>query len=212
MRPQLRRILCVPLLMAISGIVQCGGKSTKSSQVEIVLSPENPVVITSDADISNGGKSTEIKAPWFKFRVKIDNQADEPVTVVALHVEVTGMDESGMMTTVKKDFDPGSFNYSLLDAACSYGDFGEFDRRGDSAGTGGYYNKTALYISTGDSRCIGGGTGASAGVFFYFDGAPKPPSGSSNYRYSLKIQPLGWFGTRLEPTDRFDGFATGNTQ
>lgn len=211
MRPQLRKLLCVPLLMAVSGLVHCGGQASKSSEVEISLSPENPVVITSDLNLSIGGSEQKIKGPWFKFAVRINNQAEDPVTIVALHVEVTGVDESGIMTTVKKDFDPGFLNYTTTTFVCQYSDFGEFDRRGDKAGTGGYYNKMPLYVINSSTMCSGGG-GTPYGVYFYFDNGPKPPFATSNYRYLVKIQPLGWFGTRLEPKDRFDGFAIGNTQ
>jgi hypothetical protein len=46
---------------------------------------------------------------------------------------------------------------------------------------------------------------------FYVGGNPKGPNGT-NFRYRIKLKPLGWFGSLFAPTDRFEKFKYFQTQ
>src|SRR4051812_41658031 len=117
-------LVCLALMLS-----QCG-KKTKSREVEITTTPEKPVVITSDIDVSIGGTTKKIKAPWFKFSVSMKNGAtDTELTIVSLHIEVTGTNADGVQETVQVDVDPSQFSYNdAVVGACSYTDFGVFNR------------------------------------------------------------------------------------
>lgn len=211
MRNHLGVYLKVAFICMALSLSQCGNKKTKSQQVAISVSPSSPIVITSDVTINKGGSPVVIKGPWFRFQVSISNQSDTPITVISLHVEVTGLDVNGQSITASKDFDPGEFNFSDMSGqTCIYTDFGEFQKGGTSAGvvvgTKKIYNDKSLFV-TKNPGCNTDGV-----AVFYFDGAPKPATGSTNYHYSVMVKPVGWFGTRDAPSDRFENFTTVYTQ
>jgi hypothetical protein len=197
MQSQLRYVSRILFLMMALGLAQCS-KKTKSQDVHITVAPAQPIVFTSDFTTTQGGSPITIKGPWFSFGVSIDNESDTAITVIALHIEVTGYDANNSPQTVTADFVPATDNIATSNITCNYGDFGQFDAKGVNKGP---LNETP----SGSPNCPSGG------VHFFSSGNPKPAS-TSFIRYTVKVKPIGYFGARGAPTDRFDSFATVYTQ
>lgn len=213
MRTQHGLLRLAVLTLAAFSTVQCGKKGL-SGEVEIRMMPERPVVITSDVTVNWFGTTSKLKGPWFKFFVNIRNDADIPLVVQALNVEVMGMDEGGQLSTTTKDFDPGGYSYTLNSVVCNYGDLGMFWHQGSKEGTPigssgeKMYNDLPLFVGGAGDFCAGSTT--PVGIWFYVGGMPKPPG--SNFRFTVKVKPIGWFGTRTDQVERFEASATGYTQ
>lgn len=169
--------------------------TASAGTVEVTTFPESPVVIDSDITMNWFGQTEKIYGPWFKFGVNINNTSVDPVTIVGLHIEITGTDENGIPMTVTKDFDPGMFNYSMNAMNCSYTDFGQFEP---------LVVPYALGLQSADSFCYGGA------IWFYVSASDFKYS--SMRAFSVKVQPMGWVGGRQNPKSRFDGFTTIVTQ
>ena len=58
-----------------------------ANDVAVMVLPNKPIVITADTTDSNGHV---VKGPWFSFRTGMINHSQQPVTVVAMKVEVSG--------------------------------------------------------------------------------------------------------------------------
>lgn len=190
-------------ILFIAATTSCGSNSSKSEKAKMSILPEKPIVIT--ADTVDGDDNT-ITAPWFSFRASMSNSGTDQVTIVALEVEVTGTSESGTPTTGTVSFSPSEFNGSIeiadpsgqttITVECKFWYFAEVGA--------GQTKDFKLYGA--DSRC-----GTPTPVFFVGSN-PKGPKNSPNYRYTLRMKPLGWFGTFALPTDRYERTQTFYTQ
>ncbi|MGE4133466.1 MAG: hypothetical protein AB7F86_17625 [Bdellovibrionales bacterium] len=179
----------VTLASVMAAVAVGCGKQTKSQKAKISVIPDQPIVITADADFGD----EKIKAPWFSLVVSIDNQSDDKITIIALEVDVTSVDQTGAITTKTVAFTPSKFDYSTDSLKCEYSSFGTW-----SSGE----NK-ALQI-TGSGSC-------NSGIpIFGVGGLQK--SSNKNYRFRAKARPIGWFGTFTAPTDRYENFKTFTTQ
>lgn len=181
-------------ILFIAGLASCGGDTSKSGKAKMSILPEKPVVIT--ADVEQDGK--KYSGPWFNFRGSMFNGSTDTITVVALEIEVTGMGSSGNPTTSKVAFSPGQFNQDVvylpmgattpITVACKYTHFAQLNAGDDSQ---------FELLGAPETVCAG------YGPVFIIGGNPKGPPGNTNFRYTLKIKPVGWFGTYDTPTDRF---------
>jgi hypothetical protein len=191
-------------ILFITALSSCGGDEGKSGKVKLSIIPEKPIVITADSVDDN---DNIIKAPWFSFRASMNNTSTDTVTVVALEVEVTGTDENGSTVSGKVAFTPSQFNTSIekpdgsgatVTVDCKYTYFAQL-----AAGT----TASDLKLYGADPDC-----GDPPVPTFYVGNNPKGREGSNNYRYTVKMKPLGWFGSYLLPTDRFERTQTFYTQ
>jgi hypothetical protein len=189
-------------ILFIAALTSCGGDKSKSEKAKLSIIPEKPIVITGDAVDDN---DTAIKAPWFSFRASMTNESAYTVTIVALEVEVTGQNESGSSVTSTVAFTPSQFNSSFekpdgngatVTIECKYKYFAEL-----APGTGGGFRLMGAVSDCGTPIPT-----------FYVGNNPKGREGSNNYRYTLRLKPLGWFGTYLLPTDRYERTQTFYTQ
>ena len=187
MKTRTRFAFCLLMLFTLP---QCGEEG-KASKADFDIVPGKPIVITGDIE-ENG---TTIKAPWFKFTASLTNNTGDSITLVAMKVEVIAISESGATSTVEKSFAPSMANYSTISGfECAYKTFGTW--------ADGETKK--LRFDNGSSSCL-------ADDFeFTVDSLPKQPG--SNFRYRVRLTPLGWFGTETEPTDRFTKQLTIYTQ
>jgi hypothetical protein len=199
------RKLCYLVLAVTALSTNSCGKKSKSQEVSISVEPQSPIVFTSDATIKVGNEDKVIKAPWFAFSVRIDNHLENSsVTINSLHVEVQGFDVDGNMVTKKSDLLAGDGSFSTETQNCTYVDFGQFDANGVRLPGGPSINDELLYSIPDVSGCpIRQWT-------FYVTGPDPGENGILNYR--VKVQPMGWFGTRKEQIDRFENYTTFSTR
>src|SRR5262245_61605705 len=129
MRAQQNRFLHLILIGLSLSLAACG-KQGRSSEVDIEVMPQKPIVINTDTTYYWDTVPLKVKAPWFKCFVNIKNNSDLALLVAALHVEVTGLDDSGQITTKTTDFDPSLFSYNRVTTICPYNDFGLFSPHG----------------------------------------------------------------------------------
>ena len=87
---------------------------------------------------------------------------------------------------------------------CSYADFGEFEAKGTTSGT--------LTSSGSLFETPSGSAGCSSGTVTFFSSSNPAPANTAQIRYTVKVKPIGYFGKRNAPTDRFDGSTTIYTQ
>lgn len=171
----------------------CGGDKSKSDLAKVNITPEKPIVITGDTVDDSG---TSITSPWFEFRVAMSNGSNQPITIVAITAEVYGQTSAGMTEKKEVAFTPSQFNFQLNETTqCKYTSFGTWD-----AGAA----MTGLTLQNGVAAC-------KRTPRFLIGGNTKGVSGS-NYRYRVKIRPVGWFGTESDAIDRFDKYVTVFTQ
>jgi len=198
MRAQLLKYFKVVFVLMALALSQCG-KKTKSQDVTITGSPTNPIVFLSDLTTTVGGNTSTIKAPWFEMLVNIDNQSDEDLVILALHLEVTGIDANGGVTVNKMDILPAANNSSVTSGSttvtCTYNDFGTFSK----------HTKGTLHYTPSQTGCDNGY------VMFQIGGNPTPAN-TASIQYQVKIQPVGFFGSIGSPEDRFDNFGMIFTQ
>ena len=193
-------------------LLNCGKKG-KSSEVDIVVLPEQPIVFTSDLTYLNGTSTVTVPKNWFKFSLGLNNHSDSAITISALHVEVTMTSSTGSVTRKTADFNPNSFNYTVSSTSggvttsttCTFSDFGQFDPRGIPAGPS-YNNRSLFLIATPVNAACGIVTPT------FYVGGLTDASGGNNFTYRVKVTPVGWFGDRNHPEDRFSGSTTFSTQ
>jgi hypothetical protein len=183
-------------LLVIPAAVSCsGGGSGKSNSITVTVVPETPIVINANAKID--GKDFE--GPWYSFNVNITNSSDEPLTIVALKLESTQTDSTGLVTKVEHNFIPGDFDHTEGDGAtqiqCVFTDFGTIPAGQTQGLILGPVNTPACtkIIPT------------------FVAGANKAGRDGKSFRYRVKIVPIGWFGTAYDPNDPTSG-ATGRFQ
>lgn len=190
-------------------ICACGKKS-KSSDVTISVQPSQPIVFTSDLSYQNGTTTVKIKAPWFKFGVSMNNTSDQPITIIGLHIEVSSTDSTGQTKTNSVDLDPSTSNYTVTTGGntitCTYTDFGQFDVKGVPGGPS--FNNTTLY----SIPSAGSTTGCPIVAPTFYIGSNPIETDQTSFIYRVKVKPLGWFGTRNQPADRYEGTFTFSTQ
>ena len=164
--------------------VQCGKQESKSSPVQINIVPDVPIVITASIEGQEGKE-----APWFAFRVSIDNTTDQAFEIVALQIDITGQGTSGQLETKTLAFDPSQADYSLNDISCAYGSFGIWQ--------------------PGQKKDIGvtGTTGCLSFAAKFFAGNNPKGTNANSFRYRVKAKPLGYFiDAQGDPDDRFEKF------
>lgn len=176
-------------------ILGCGKKS-KSDGAKITVNPKSPIVITGNIKIGRPGSELSIDGPWFKFTVKMDNQTEEEITVVAMMAKVTGSNQAGVFETNEVTIDPSSDDYSTDLLLCVYRHFGTFPPK-NLENTDESDNSLYLPSTLNPAACIDGTK------TFYIGGNPNPGVNGS-YHYTGKMTLLGWFGTYDDPTDRFE--------
>lgn len=187
----LNEVLAVTLiLIASTGLVQCGQQKGKAANVSVFPIPDEPVVITADVTIS--GK--DVKGPWFRFAVKLKNGSDQKFEIVALQAEISITDQTG--NSVTKDFAsaPGGLNIETDTLTCKYDSYGTFDVNEEE------------YLQVE-------GTGSCPTIIpsFVIDGLAKPTGNS--YRYRVKLKPVGYFvDSNGLPDGRFEKEKTFFTQ
>lgn len=164
-------------------LAQCGDKTSRSDNAKLAILPESPIVINSKIALPSG----ELQGPWYRFQLELENNTDATITIVALKITTQAIVD-GQAQTNDTTFDPSAFNYSTETETCTYSFFGEFP-----AGT-----TSRLEITPNE-----GGTCLTAFPVFYVGNLPLSKT-APNFRYRVEAQPLGWFGPRNDPTDRFD--------
>ncbi len=179
-------LAAILILVASTGLIQCGNQKSKTANVEIFIVPEIPIVITADVTDGNGKKST---APWFDFTMRIKNGSEQAFVVVAIVGEITITDSNGSTNTKTYAGDPGLFNYSNDTIECTYGTFGRWE-----VGEESY-----IAVAHANASC------PNRTAAFRVDSLPKPLGAS--YRYRVKVQPVGYFIDDDDlPADRFEKF------
>jgi hypothetical protein len=191
----------------VSLLLVLGFNMAHAGTVDISTSPTTPIVFTNDFSTTDpDGNTTVVKGPWFSMTVNINNHDADILTIIGLHVEVTGADASGNPVTVVQDILPSQFNYSTTNVTCNYADFGSFDPNGTP--TGPVFNNTGLFsmpTSNSSTSCYRGT------LTFFISGNPAVQN-TSLIEYSVKIRPIGYFGAATSPKSRFDDFITIKTQ
>ncbi|MGE0529509.1 MAG: hypothetical protein AB7G93_07855 [Bdellovibrionales bacterium] len=176
-------LVCFLILGVLGlGLLSCSKEKSKSQHTEVEVLPEKPIVITGPFYIGD----EEVAGPWFRFSVSLTNNSDEPVTIVAITLEVTS---PGSFSTqpMEVNFTPSEFNETFDDFECTYSSFGTIQP-----------NETKILgIESSITGCKSGA------VVMYASGLPKDRTGTNYYRYRVKMTPVGWFGTESEPTDRY---------
>jgi hypothetical protein len=88
------------------GLAQCGGKESLSKNVDITFVPQNPIVVNADLTLYPGQlNETEVKAPWFLFKTRVENNSTRKLYLVTYGFDVTGI-KTGVPSTVHKSIDP----------------------------------------------------------------------------------------------------------
>ena len=174
-------------------LAQCS-KKTKSQDVAISVTPNQPIVFTTAYQGNRGGSAVTLPGPWFNFSVTINNQTDTALTIIGVHIDIVGVDSNNQPATVSADFTPSQDNVTLNTIACTYLSYGTI-----AAGA-----TTAL----AESSLAGCPSGT---VFFVASGAPKPTN-TALIRYMVTVKPVGYFSKDGQPTDRFDSSTVIYTQ
>lgn len=194
-------------ILFIALLNSCGNDKSKSEKAKLALIPGKPIVFT--ADLTEGEKT--YTAPWFKFDATITNDSDEVITVLGIQIDIVSYGTSANTTKVTKSFTAGSFNFTIKSGdeqiPCDFSHFAEVQPHTTTKlKLLGAVNPICYKDLSDPTKTI------EWPAHFTVDGIPKPPEGSSNYRYTLKIKPLGWFGAFDNPSDRFEKTQTFYTQ
>lgn len=177
---------------AVILLASCGGDKTKSQLTTLNVNPSKPIVITADATIDGDKKVT---GPWFQFTMGMTNNSAEPITIVALELEIFSQGTNGISDSRTVAFTPGEFNFTIgEEKECKFSTFGTW-AAGETKG---------LSLTTGDSSC--------ARLPIFIVGGNNSGPNKTNFRYRVKAKPLGWFGTESAATDRYDRSVTFFTQ
>jgi hypothetical protein len=193
------------LLVALcGGLVRCGDAG-KSSKVKVTAIPSNPIIITGDGKDADGNPLT---APWFSYRLFLENGSDEAVSIVAIKMTIT-LSETGASPS-EASFTASLLNYTVgtdESFSCAYYTVGEFAK-----GASGYMVGKLTDPTLGPEPVPAIHSPPWAGVcdedraFAITPNSltkPRDPR-SKNYRYRVEIEPQGWFGDRDHANDRFD--------
>ena len=174
-------------ILCLLTLNQCG--VNKADTVKIEILPANPIVIASDITIGDPAFGLKVKAPWFKFQVKVTNNSDEPVTLVGLSLTI----RSGASTT-SVAFDPSAQNVGT----CSYQTFGTFQP------------KDAKFLFATSS--VAGCPTIDNPSFFASADSTGGRGKTTVFSFSVSMKPQGWFGTQTVPTNRFSKTVNFSTQ
>lgn len=162
----------------------CSNKKSKSQLATLSVLPEKPIVFTGKTADSNGN---DISPNWFSFRMHLKNETQDTLTIIGLKVTVTAQSVSGQMVSTDVSFSPSDFNYTLDDSTeCKYVTFGTWANNDD----------------VGFSLDGASSTSCAATPIFFVGGLTAGPN-NNNFRYQVKVEPQGWFGTFDNPTDRY---------
>lgn len=180
-------------LMGLSLIIGLAAHAAavSSSDSEISVRPDKPIVVTGDSQDGNGHV---IHAPWFAFQLKLNNNEARPITIVA--VTVTYSSATG--DQVIMNISPSDFNLTFtcengLSAQINYSDFGVFE-----AGESGPLHLT--FRQSLPPACKNIDTDQVA--TFYVDHLPRNPQG---HVYHVTVNVQGWYGSYLQPRqERFE--------
>lgn len=151
-------------------LVQCG---KEDEQIAIDISPQRPVVITSNYTM-NLGQADEVvvEGPWFSFFYSVTNNSEEPLTIVSWEYTATSS-FNGQITKSTGAIDPGTI---------------ERDTDGD-----GVANEELPYLFVIPPK-----TTDSDPIQYFFGGLPK----SDNHVYRVTLELQGWFGSPSQPLRR----------
>lgn len=166
-------------------LAQCSNKKTKSDLVEITVVPDEPIVIKGDTKDANGNT---VKGPWFQYRLHVKNSSTQPVTIIALSLTFYEQDSSGQTTNASGSASASDFNFDTKDERCEFTSFGSYAAGDD----------IPLYL---DGSAL---TDCQGFTPVFYTGGHNSGIGGKNFRYRVVVEPLGWFGTYADPTDRFD--------
>jgi hypothetical protein len=174
-----RMIKFILSLLVFGSLAQCGRSANDEDLALVEITPDEPIVFTADKEDLLGN---EIKAPWFDFRLRMDNQTKDVITVIALKANITGIDKSGLPTTTKWEITASHFNFSTETQDCVFSHFGEWQQGEDKVfELFGSCNYTPLFTV-----------------------ASLPEGNGVTFRYRIDLTILGWFGTYEAPSDRFE--------
>ncbi len=190
------RISTIMICTFALGLSACGGGGGgKSANTRLRILPEKPIVILGPTKDQAG---QDIDGPWFEFGMEVTNNTDETITVKALVAEVTAQDETGQFVTGTATWAATQVSKTVLiageDFSCTYTNFGEIAPLATEA----------LVLDNGVAQCL------TAPRFTV--GSNESGVNGSNFRYRVKVKPLGWFGTDTNPSDRFEKSVTFFTQ
>ncbi len=179
-------------ILAVPALASCGGKKSKSQLADLTVNPERPIVITADATLSGDKKIT---GPWFQFTMNMTNGSTEPITIVALELEVSAPDDTGVISSRPVAFSPGEFDFNLTETInCKYASFGTWQPG----------QTKAMTLESSSDAC--------KGIPMFIVGSNAKGADGKNFRYRVKVKPAGWFGTFDKATDRFEKSIVFTTQ
>ncbi len=92
-------------VIAATALMSCSKQD--SEKVELTFSPETPKVKFAKGNVQtgsddNGPTFQEVKAPWFKFNLTVQNGADKNVIVESLVLKFTGLSTTDVVVVVEK--------------------------------------------------------------------------------------------------------------
>ncbi len=180
--------IVISLFLATTLISCGGGGTTKGSKTSVDIIPPKPIVITGPTKDSLGN---DVPGAWYRFSVSITNPTDEELTIVALQVETTTVDENGQSTTTDTTFSPTQYNFQFSEnIQCKYSSFG-----------------TIAANSSANLGLASGGNPECTGIAVFIVGGNSTGPNGNNFRYRVKVKPLGWFGPEgLSTTASFDRY------
>jgi hypothetical protein len=177
------------------------GKDNKADSAIFSVLPSTPFVINAPSIMPSG---LPLSPPWFSFRVSASNPTDTVFTILALSLNINGLDQTGSATINKVTFTPTDFTVAIPVGTtvynCTFTHFGEFASQ-----------VVDQPLSLGGDTFSNNGVTCLRGAVFYAANNPAGPSGHS-FTYSVRTEAQGWFGTYDVPTDRFDTFFSFSTR
>lgn len=154
-----------------------------STNVAMRTVPNEPIVITGDLQ---AGKT--VKAPWFAFQLQMTNASTQPLTIVAVTVNVSDVSSSWQHVV---SFAPSDSDYATQNDRCTY------DTSYDVIPPDGKPHMLTVTYQGTDSNCL-----SSITPTMYVGN--NMPSKNNQYNYTVMVQPQGWYGTATNPGERFD--------
>ncbi len=194
MHSTLRFILILVIGMLL---VQCGEEG-KEKHISVGMTPNEPIVYLNEAkrvigvDDNNNPIFEDVSPNWMSFRLSIANGTDQIITVVNITISVK-IRLNGEVKTASATFAPSEVDlpyWASLKVA-------------KSTSVGAW---TAATIDS-DGTFLDSNPGL-VPVTFYLQGLPKEDT-QTNFRYEIKVELDGWFGTfdlpggRLKKTEIF---------
>ncbi len=107
MKTKLTMLLAI---LSLTGLAQCGGKSSSSSKVSYKIITPAPIIVNADLTYTQTGatSATTISANWFMFGHDMINGSTNKLYWVTSVLKLSGSGSgTGRTATVK--FDPGTF-------------------------------------------------------------------------------------------------------